>query len=650
MNRLSNEKSAYLKHSSSQKIDWYPWSEEAFEKAKQEDKPVFLSSGAIWCHWCHVMAGECFADDGIADLLNEYFVCIKLDRDERPEVDRRYQHAVAAMGHGGGWPLSVFLTPDKKPFFGGTYFPPEDRGGRPGFRKVLEEVARFYRSKRDEITKFTDRLIEFLQPEPMMQEEIQKNNLEQAVESILSEYDAQNGGFGASPKFPMPGAVEFLMNRYFLTGNKAIGFCVKKTLEAMAKGGFHDQLGGGFHRYSTDEAWIIPHFEKMADDNAWLLRNYIDAYSLFGNKYFKDVAEGIIAFTGDVLSDPDGGFYSSQDADVTPEDEGGYFTWKEEDFRRILNDEEFMVLSLHFFNDRGSMQHDGSKKVLFDAMGAEEIAAKTGKELIDVIEIINTGRGKLLRERMKRESPFIDRILYTSLNGMMISSYLKAYRVLKDGKMKDFALKSLQKIRKKHLIDTELYHSEGVKAVLDDYIYLIDAFIAAYEVTGEQSYLSNADELMEICIKKFRDNNEGGFLDSEEEILDIRIKGIEDIPHPSANAVAVILMLKLYHMTGKEEYHQSAESALKVFSAKARDMGIHSGYYYCALDAYFNMLKLDMHTKSGSELAEAALESFIPYSSFVYSEDKGYIVPCKNNICYEPVERPDSLRIFLEKR
>jgi uncharacterized protein YyaL (SSP411 family) len=649
MNRLSNEKSPYLRHAAHQKIDWYPWSDEAFEKAKQKSMPVFLSSGAIWCHWCHVMAKECFENEEIIKFLNGNFINIKLDRDERPDIDRRYQHAVVAMGFGGGWPLSVFLTPDKKPFFGGTYFPPEDAFGRAGFKKVLRKVSDFYYSKKEEISEYSQRLIDSLKQKPLSQTEINETLLDDAVTTILSQFDSQNGGFGSSPKFPMPGAIEFLINRFFLTRKKTIGHAIKNTLESMAKGGFRDQIGGGFHRYSVDEAWIVPHFEKMADDNAWLLRNYIDAYRIFGYKYFKDVAEKIIRFINDVLSDPEGGFYTSQDADVTPDDEGGYFTWTDKDFRRVLNDEEYRILSLHLLHERGALHHDKSKKVLFVSMDAEEIAEKIGMDTRTVSKIINLGKEKLLKERCKRELPFVDRTFYTSLNGMLISTYLKAFRTLKDKGLKDFALNSLKRIMRNHFINDELFHTEGIKAILDDYIHLIDALIASYEVTGDSLYLNKAEDLMELCIKKFWDKDDGGFFDTEEEILGIRLKEIEDIPHPSANSLGIILLTKLNYMTEKMKYHKYAETALKVFSFKTKNTGILSGYYFCAVDAYFNMLKLSMQTSPASDLTDIALSFFRPYTSIVYGEDKGSVIPCLKNVCYKPLNSPDSFRNFLNK-
>jgi uncharacterized protein YyaL (SSP411 family) len=647
MNRLSREKSAYLKHAARQKVDWYPWSEEAFERAKSEDKPVFLSTGAIWCHWCHVMAKECFENERIVKMMNELFINIKLDRDERPDIDRRYQQAVAAMGGGSGWPLSVFLTHEGKPFYGGTYFPPEDNHGRPGFGKVLMTVADFYRTKRDAVADFTRNLLDYLKPERLSAGEIHRGISDKAESAVLSEFDAENGGFGAFPKFPMPGAIEFLINRHFAAGNEATGYAIKKTLEAMARGGFHDQLEGGFHRYSTDAEWLIPHFEKMADDNAWLLKNYIDAYFLFGDEYFREVAEGISRFVRDVLSDPEGGFYASQDADVTPDDEGGYFTWTDGDFRKGLNDEEYRVLSLHFLGDKGSMHHDPSKKVLCIARAPETIAEETGMEADGIKEVIARGRIKLLEERNRRKAPLVDTALYTSLNGMLASSFLHAFRVLGDKGLRDAALKSIERILNINSEGDELLHSEGVKAVLEDYVHIVRALVNAYEVTGGRSYLERADRLMQTCIAKFWDGSSGGFFDTETEVLGGKNRTIEDIPHPSANSLGIIQMLKLYNMTDKEVYYRHAETSLKVFSGRVQDMGIHAGCYFSALGAYYHLIRVAVEASPESALAGAAITSLNPYGSLVYGEDRGCVTPCINGVCLEPISDPRALRAFL---
>jgi len=647
MNRLSREKSAYLKHSADQKIDWYPWSDEVFIKAEKEDKPLFLSSGGVWCHWCHVMAKECFYDDEIAAILNENFISVKVDRDERPDVDRRYQLAVNVMGSAGGWPLTVFLTPEKKPFYGGTYFPPEDRYGRPGLKKILYAVLDLYNSKKDDIAEYTDKMLDVLQRPKLKHEDFDTSLLVEAVELILREYDPRNGGFGKAPKFPVTGAMEFLISRYRISQDQSLEAAVKKTLESMAGGGFYDHVGGGFHRYSTDEYWIIPHFEKMADDNAWLLRNYLDAYVVFGDEVFKDVSKGIIQFVLDVLSAPDGGFYSSQDADVTPDDEGGYFTWSEDSIKEVLDDKEFEVMKHYFFHDAGIMHHDSSKRVLFAARGAEEIAAQGGMPREAVIEIIRRGKAKMLEARNRRETPFIDTTLYTSSNGMLITSFLKGYRVLKDRRIKDHALRSLDTIIKRYYKNQRLFHTDRVDAFLDDYINLIDAVLSAYEVTGVNGYLEKAVELMDLCVRNLWDGDEGGFFDTGNQLLGITIKGIDDIPHPSPNSVGILLLLKLYNMTGNERYRLLAETALKAFFSKSRETGIHAGYYFCALDAYFNALKLTVNAAPGSALAGLAMSVTVPYAYIVYGEDNGTIIPCVGNVCHEPVGSPQGLKDFL---
>ncbi|HEX9019667.1 MAG TPA: thioredoxin domain-containing protein [Nitrospirota bacterium] len=649
MNRLAQERSPYLKHAASQKIDWHPWSEEAFEKARREGKPVFLSTGAVWCHWCHVMAKESFEDEGTAELLNERFVSIKLDRDERPDIDRRYQQAVAAMGGGSGWPLTVFLTPDKEPFYGGTYFPPEDRQGRPGFRNMLRAVSAFYSEKQEEAVNYSRRVMEALKPEPAQSGELDESRLQEAERLLLAEFDMKNGGFGRAPKFPMPGALEFLIHRSLVSKNQAVGRAAVRMLEAMAHGGFHDQLGGGFHRYSTDEAWIVPHFEKMADDNAGLLRNYVDGWAVFGDERFRGVAKDIIAFTREALSDPEGGFYASQDADVTPDDEGGYFTWTGEEFRRALDPEEYTLLSSYLFHDRGSMPHDPAKKVLFIAEPPREIAKRLGRDAGEVMHIIENGRKKLLDARWKRETPFIDRTLYTSLNGMLIAAYFHASAVLGDDEVKQFAVKSLERLLKERFLDGALFHTENVSAAFDDYVHLIDALISGYEAAAEPRYLALADALMASCIEKFSDA-EGGFFDTEKEVLGMRMKRVEDVPHPSANALAVLLMLKLSFMTEKDEYRSAAERTLRFFAGPTREMSVHAGAYFCALDAWFRMIKLTIEAPLESVLAHAARAlAGRTYTAVFYGEkDNNRVVPCDQNVCFEPLHDPEDLASFLK--
>ncbi len=647
MNRLAQEKSAYLRHAATQKVNWYSWSEEAFEKARQEDKPVFLSSGAVWCHWCHVMAKESFEDDEVVALLNDRFIAVKLDRDEHPDIDKRYQQAVAAMGLSSGWPLSMFLTPEKKPFYGGTYFPVEESYGRPGFKALLHAMSEFYKSKRDEVYEHSGKLHDLLKEVSPRKGKISEVLVEEATKSIVKGFDKRNGGFGTSPKFPMSGAIEFLLSQYFFKKDQNVEYVLKKTLTAMASGGFHDQLGGGFHRYSTDEAWTVPHFEKMTEDNAWLLRNYADAYSLFGDEFYKKIVENIIFFTRKELSSPDGGFYASMDADVTPDDEGGYFTWTDEELRRILTTDEYAVFALYFLNKNNAVHHDEKKFVLSISMGINDIAEKITMDPEKVKALLESGRLKLLVERDKRPKPFVDDALYTSLNGMMISAYLKAFRALGNTTIKDFAISSIEKILQVNIEDGGLLHSPGVKALLDDYIYLIDALICVYEVSADKAYLATAEGFIGTCLERFWDSEDGGFFDTEEEVIGMRLKGIEDVPRPSANALAVIVLLKLSYMLDKDEYRQYAEKLLNTFSTDAQLMEIHGAYFFCGLDAFYRMLKLGVQAPCDSPLSKSILSIWYPYSCIVYSDDKGLVVPCIKDTCYEPIDSPDRLKTFV---
>jgi hypothetical protein len=650
MNKLEHEKSAYLRHAAHQKIDWYPWTDEAFKRARAEGKPVFLSTGAVWCHWCHVMAKESFEDDETAKLMNELFVNVKLDRDERPDIDRRYQQAVTAMGGGGGWPLSVFLTPDKKPFFGGTYFPPRDLQGRPGFKNVLNAVSNFYKTEKIAVQSHAARLMEALKPEPISRGTLMLSSLVNAEKSILAFFDNENGGFGSAPKFPAPGALEFLLRRSVTNQNPLAGHAARLTLDAMARGGLYDQLGGGFHRYSTDEAWLVPHFEKMADDNAGLLKNYIIGYARFADERFREIAQGIITYSREVLSGSRGGFYASQDADVTPDDEGGYFTWTHDEFKNVLTAEEYPVLSAHLFDERGTMHHNPEKKALSLSRRVEDIAETRGRTADEIKRIILRGKKKLLEARGKRQAPFIDKALYTSLNGMMIASYFHAFAVLGDDHLKDFGVKSLELILQERFIQGKLLHTEDVSAVLDDYIFLIDALISGYEATADQRYLTLADDLMTVCIEKFYDKADEGFFDTEGDVLGIRMKRIEDIPHPSANAVSVMLLLKLWLMRGKEAYQRAAEQTLRIFAGPASEMGIHAGAYYCALDAWFHMIKLTIEAAPDSALARSARSlSATAHVTIIYGDDHGRIIPCKQDRCLDPVSDPVLLKDVCSK-
>jgi uncharacterized protein YyaL (SSP411 family) len=594
------------------------------------------------------MAKECFEDLEVAALLNEHFISIKLDRDERPDVDRRYQQAVALMGNAGGWPLSMFLTPDRHPFFGGTYYPPEDRFGRPGFKKVLRSVRDFYRSRPTDAAQYGTRIMDALKAESAEPGELTKAFLDRTQDAMLEHFDPQNGGFGSAPKFPLPGTLEFLLRRAVVLRDTAAETAVRTTLDRMAQGGVHDQLAGGFHRYSVDEAWFVPHFEKMADDNAWLLRNYLDAYAAYGDERYREVAVGIIRFVREVLSDQAGGFFASQDADVTPDDEGGYFTWTDSELKQVLTIDEYEVLALSFLHERGRLPHDPDKLVLCVAKTPRAVADILGRTVDDIQAIIARGKEKLLAVRKERKTPFIDRTLYAALNGMFITSFLKAFSVLDDTALRTFALASLDRVLRERTVEGALEHSGGIPALLDDYVYLIEALVAAYEATADRRHLERAEELMGQCLVMFGDR-EGAFFDTAADVLGARLKRVEDIPHPSANAVAIVQLIKLWHITGKDAYRVAAEQALRVFVRAAEEMSIHAGMYCCALDAWFSMLTLTVEAGPESDLGHAARRIAGRATVLVYGEDKGRIIPCVGGTCSEPVSRGSDLSAAISR-
>src|ERR671914_760643 len=415
-NRLAASPSAYLKSAAHQPINWYPWGDEAFGAAQAEDKPILLDIGAGWCHWCHVLDGESYEDPAIADFLHQHFVCIKGDRDERPDVDTRYQRAVQTITHQGGWPLTAFLTPKGEVFFGGTYFPPDDKYGRPGFRTVLASVLDAYRNRRDQVQAQAQTIRKVLDQhlDEGAPGEVSPALLDEAVAQMTRAFDPANGGFGSQPKFPHPGAMTLLLHRWYDHPSEQIRTILERTLQGMARGGIHDQLAGGFHRYSVDAKWIVPHFEKMSYDNSELLKNYLDAYALLGTEEYADVARGIVHWVREEGSDPEGGYAASQDADVGLEDDGDYFTWTRDEAAAVLTPEELEVTAAYYdIGTAGEMHHNPGKNVLFVSATIPAIALLSGRSENEVRTLLDSARGKLKGARDRRPVPYVDRTRYT---------------------------------------------------------------------------------------------------------------------------------------------------------------------------------------------------------------------------------------------
>jgi hypothetical protein len=598
-NELAKAASAYLRSAAHQPVLWREWNGAAFAQAQAEDKPILLDIGAVWCHWCHVMDRESYENAEVARVINESFIPVKVDRDERPDIDARYQVAVSALTGQGGWPLTAFLTPDGKPFFGGTYFPPDDRSGRPGMKRLLEAIAHNYRTHRDQIHESAAKIAEalgeverFKEGETTADEQL----LKAIIEGIGGMFDAQNGGFGSTPKFPHPAAIDLLLEGYLETRQEWLLNIVTTTLEHMGRGGVYDQIGGGFHRYSVDERWIVPHFEKMSYDNAGLLGNYLRAYQMTANQFFREIALGILSFLENVLSHPEAGFYASQDADINLEDDGDYFTWTLEELNAVLDGPEARVAALYYHIDpQGEMHHNPAKNVLFIDQPLSAIAARMETDETKVAELLASARRKMADARARRPTPFIDKSIYTSWNGMLISALLEAYRVLGIAGERDCALATLDLLvtkaydREKGMYHTLVDGTPSIEGLLEDQVFIIAALLDAYEITGTRFYFDRALELMETTVRRFWDEKEGGFFDTAQDLADrhgsltTQRKPFQDSPTPAANAVAAQVLDRLDVLADREDFGDKAEATLALFAPKAGQYGLFAATYGLAL-------------------------------------------------------------------
>jgi len=596
-NRLKDSASPYLRSAAHQPIDWHEWGEAAFARAKAEDKPILLDIGAVWCHWCHVIDRESYENSEIAKIINDNFIAVKVDRDERPDVDARYQSAVSAISGQGGWPLTGFLLPDGKPFFGGTYFPPEDAMGRPGFKRILTVVAESYRQKRGELERAANSLADAVAQAEMFtgaRGEFDLGVVDEQIRSITQQFDIKNGGFGKAPKFPHASAIDLVLERYQQTKEKHLLAIAETTLEKMARGGVYDQLAGGFHRYSVDERWLVPHFEKMSYDNSELLKNYLHASKLSANWRLEQIAESTVAWVNEVLSDRDkGGFYASQDADYSLEDDGDYFTWTLGEVRSVLTPEESRIVELYYdVEAQGEMHHNPAKNVLWVARDISEMEKMTQIGSERIMEILLLAERKMLDSRRMRPTPFIDRTMYTSWNAMFVSAYLEAARVLGEEHgylgCKEFALKTVDRMLKEAWSEERGFgHRIGGPALegsLDDQVFSVIALLDAYDATLEPRYFAAAQKTMDLAIARYGDAEGGGFFDRPSDAapmggLDVRRKPFQDSPTPSANSVAAIALTRMHAYTGDARYYDFAKKALEAFAGIAPQYGMFAATY-----------------------------------------------------------------------
>lgn len=608
-NRLAQQSSAYLRGAAHQPVHWLPWSEEAFDRARREDKPILLDIGAVWCHWCHVIDRESYDAPEVAKIINEHFVAIKVDRDERPDIDARYQNAVSAITGQGGWPLTGFLTPDGKVFFGGTYFPPEDSYGRLGFKHVLLSVAQYYREKKTDAAAAADQLHRQLAAlgNPQDRGALDPSQLSAGIDDIRRNFDLTHGGFGTAPKFPHPSTIELLLRRYHRTRENNLLSMVTRTLEKVGRGGMHDQLGGGFHRYSTDARWVVPHFEKMLYDNAGLLGNYAHAYQATSNPAFRAVANDTAEFMAMVLCDgARGGFYGSQDADVSLDDDGSYFTWSEDEARAVLTADEFAVLAEHYhLQGQGEMHEEPRRHVLFIDRDADVIAAVLRKDVQEVQRLISSGRKKLAAARARRQMPYVDTAPYANWNGMAISAFLAASTALAEERYRTLALRALERFLAEgytkehgfvHVLAGPGHDRGGTGGVsglrlLDDQVQMAQALLDAYEVTGDSRYLLTARDIADLILREYWDDA-GGFTDVPRTIsgpaLEIPYKPVQDAPTPAPNAVGARVLLRLARLFNADNYRHLAERLLSVFVPALAPHGLHGSTMLIALDDFLH--------------------------------------------------------------
>jgi uncharacterized protein YyaL (SSP411 family) len=626
-NRLAAEHSAYLRSAAHQPIHWFPWSDDAFAAAREQDRPVLLDIGAVWCHWCHVMDGESYEDPRLAGFLNDHFVCIKVDRDERPDVDARYQRAVQALTRQGGWPLTAFLTPSGEVFYGGTYFPPDGAHGRPGFRAVLESVLEAYRSRRGQVQSQAEAVRRVVADDlnEAAPGDVSATMLDEVVAGMGRVFDSVHGGFGRAPKFPHPGAMSLLLHRLWDRRDTTAHTMLHRTLEGMARGGVYDQLGGGFHRYSVDAEWIVPHFEKMSYDNSELLRVYADAYAMFGTELYGATARGIVRWVREVLADPDGGYGASQDADVGLEDDGDYFTWTRDEAAAVLTPAELEVAAACYdIGTAGEMQHNPSKNVLFVTGTPEAIAGRLSRDVGQVQADLERAHAKLLAARNARTAPFVDRTRYTNWNAMMASAMLRAGDVFDDADARDHALRTLARLRDERIATDAVAHTpDGVAGLLDDQVQMASAAVDAHEVTGEAEWLDWAARLMDRVWTDYWDAEAGGLFDtarrrgSEPGLLPARAKPVQDAPTPSPNGVAGMVVARLHEHTGEARWRERGEALIRAFAGRAAELGLYAAAYLLAVDWHLSpvthlVIVGEPDDPVADRMHAAALATFVP--------------------------------------
>jgi uncharacterized protein YyaL (SSP411 family) len=594
-NHLLNETSPYLRQHAHNPVDWYPWGPEALERARRLDRPIFLSIGYSACHWCHVMEHESFEDPEVANILNNQFVSIKVDREERPDLDQIYMTAVQLLTGQGGWPMSMFLTPDLKPFYGGTYFPPDDRYGRPSFKRLLLALAEAWGTRRDEITQSSAQITERLQQAGRVEPadgQLEPRLLQNAVGMHARIFDPTYGGFGSAPKFPHPMELRLLLRVWKRFGDEEALHMARLTLDRMAMGGIYDHLGGGFHRYSTDERWLVPHFEKMLYDNALLTVAYLEAYQATGDPLYRQVVEETLGYVQREMTSPEGPFYSTQDADSEGE-EGKFYVWSAQEIEQILGKERADIFTyVYDVTPEGNWE---AHNILHRTRRNEQDARMLGLPEAELSRVLEESKRALFAVRSERVWPGRDEKVLTSWNGLMIGALAQAAQVLENAdysaaaaRAADFILQSMRTADGRLLRTYSAGSEAKLNGYLEDYAFLLDALVSLYEASFEARWIEAALSLAHVLIEQFWDNAAGGFFytGQNHEALITRTKDPHDSSIPSGNSMAVLALLRLSELTGQQHLRDKAEATLRLFRGLMAASPMAAGQMLVALDFF----------------------------------------------------------------
>jgi uncharacterized protein YyaL (SSP411 family) len=606
-NRLGETESPYLREAARQPVHWQSYSEEVFRLAKELNRPILLDIGAVWCHWCHVMDNESYSDPGVAEIINEHFVPVKVDRDQMPDVDSRYQSAIGVLTGSGGWPLTGFLTSDGKVFFGGTYFPKNDMQGRQGLLTLLPQIAEVYSTKKNEVFKSAEEIFRRLKEyelQTIQSGELNEDIVRKIIDDARGRFDKGFGGFGSAPKFFNPTTLLLLSEEAMRQNDPDLKHLVEQTLDSIARGGVYDQLGGGFHRYSVDRYWHVPHFEKMLYDNALMLKVYLSGFQLSQKYLYGRVARQTADWIVTTMKSFDGPFFAHQDADVEPSDDGTYWTWTKKEMESILTEEERRIAELYFdIRERPNDTHEfPDRNVLRIAVEENELVEtfKTSEE--EATRLIWSANEKLLGARNQRKAPFIDKTILADRNGLAISALAEASVVLKERKYFQAAEEAAE-----FILDTMIEshgkvahafsgNSVQYQGLLDDNVYFGTALLDLFEVARNDIHLEAAEKIAEVLVTEFEDEDLGGFFDrprnaGEDGLLAARRKPIEDTPTPSGNSGAAILFDRLFTITENKKYFEAADRTLKSFAGSVDKFGIYAANYGRALRFHFGVLK-----------------------------------------------------------